>query len=211
MGMHITRLRVAMAALLVLAGVGLGSLLSPLVGDALATVGSVVNISDRSASPNFAKVDSAGKLAVGDGTGPLTVDGTVTSRETPANAFFRSVAFPSSSGACTPIATPPTGKALIIKSVAVDTYGIETPGSGRYASFWVGTSTCESFVMDINPPGVGLIDQPFEPGLGVPAGKKLWVYASSISAEAFAFGYSVAASAVPASAASPSKLRSPQH
>src|SRR4029079_14513189 len=76
----LTRYRVAMAALFVLAGVGLGNLLSPLVGSALATVGTVSNISDHSASAYFAKVSSDGKLAVGDGSGPLSVDGTVTDR-----------------------------------------------------------------------------------------------------------------------------------
>jgi hypothetical protein len=39
MHVRITKLRVAMAALFVLAGIGLGNLLSPLVGTALATVG----------------------------------------------------------------------------------------------------------------------------------------------------------------------------
>ena len=39
MEVRITKLGVAMAALFVLAGVGLGSLLSPLVGTALATAG----------------------------------------------------------------------------------------------------------------------------------------------------------------------------
>ena len=58
MEVRITKLRVAMAALFVLAGVGLASLLSPLVGTALATVGQVVNISDHSGSAFFAKVDS---------------------------------------------------------------------------------------------------------------------------------------------------------
>ena len=58
----LTKYRVAMAALFVLAGVGLGSLLSPLVGTALATVGQIVNISDHSASAFFAKVTSAGEL-----------------------------------------------------------------------------------------------------------------------------------------------------
>jgi hypothetical protein len=58
----ITKYRVAMAALFVLAGVGLGNLLSPLVGSALATVGQTVNISDHSASAYFAKVDSNGAL-----------------------------------------------------------------------------------------------------------------------------------------------------
>jgi len=59
---RITRYGLAVAGLFVLAGVGLGSLLSPLVGDALATVGSTVNISDNSSSAYFAKVDSAGAL-----------------------------------------------------------------------------------------------------------------------------------------------------
>ena len=80
MEVRITKTRAALAALFVLAGVGLASLLSPLVGTALATVGSTVNISDHSGSAFFAKVSSDGKLAVGDGGGPLSVDGTVTDR-----------------------------------------------------------------------------------------------------------------------------------
>ena len=85
----ITKTRVALAALFVLAGVGLASLLSPLVESALANVGQVVNISDHSSSAFFAKVDSTGKLAVGDGAGPLSVDGTVTGRSAaPASPWF---------------------------------------------------------------------------------------------------------------------------
>jgi hypothetical protein len=80
MEVRITPLRVAMAAQFVLAGVGLGSLVSPLVGSALANVGQVVNISDHSGSAFFAKVSSDGKLAVGDDAGPLSVDGTVSGR-----------------------------------------------------------------------------------------------------------------------------------
>jgi hypothetical protein len=80
MEVRTTRLRVAKAALFVLAGVGVGSLLSPLVSSAVATVGTVANISDHSGSAYFAKVDSNGKLAVGDGSGPLSVDGTVAGR-----------------------------------------------------------------------------------------------------------------------------------
>ena len=74
MQIRITKQRAAMVALFVLAGVGLGSLLSPLVGNALATVGQTMNISDHSSAANFAKVDSAGKLAVGDGGGSLTAE-----------------------------------------------------------------------------------------------------------------------------------------
>ena len=49
-------------ALFVLAGMGLASILSPLVSSALATVGQVVNIADHSSSAYFAKVDSNGAL-----------------------------------------------------------------------------------------------------------------------------------------------------
>ena len=89
MQIRITKTRAAMAALFVLAGVGLGNLLSPLVGSALATVGQTVNISDRSASAYFAKVSSDGKLAVGDGAGLLTVDGTVSDRPSPPSSPWR--------------------------------------------------------------------------------------------------------------------------
>jgi len=61
MDVRITKLRMAMDALFVLAGIGLGSLLSPLVGTALATAGQVVNVSDP-AAPYTAKVTSAGEL-----------------------------------------------------------------------------------------------------------------------------------------------------
>lgn len=62
MQVRITKMRLATAGLFVLAGVGLGSLLSPLVGSAMATVGQTVNISDHSGSAFFATVNSAGEL-----------------------------------------------------------------------------------------------------------------------------------------------------
>ena len=81
MEVRITKLRVAMAALFVLAGVGLASLLSPLVGTALATVGPGRRISPTTRlRPSSPRSTPTGKLAVGDGAGPLSVDGTVTAR-----------------------------------------------------------------------------------------------------------------------------------
>jgi hypothetical protein len=50
MQIHITKARAAMAALFVPAGVGLGSLLTPLADNALTTGGSTINISDHSSS-----------------------------------------------------------------------------------------------------------------------------------------------------------------
>jgi hypothetical protein len=170
-------------------------------GTALAATGQLVNIADKTNAANIAKVDANGKLNVGDGSGSLTVDGTTTGAEAAASTLYHSLAFPNSSGGCVSLATPPTGKALIIKSVALDTVIIGTPGSGVFAGFYLGTSGCESLVLEINPPGVGLINQPFEPGLAVPAGKRLWVNTFSISSDVYAYGYTVPSGAVPASAA----------
>ena len=180
-------------------------------GTAFAASGQLVNIVDPGNAARAAKVDAAGKLNVGDGSGPVSVDGTTTSREAPASALFRSLVFPFPHLGCVPLATPPAGKALVIKSVAVDTISMGTSGGGLFAGLYLGAGGCESLVMEINPPGVGLINQPFEPGLGVPAGQRLWVVTYSISSEVSAFGYSTTASSVPASSLSASaKLRSPQ-
>ena len=92
MRIGVTKLRVAMTALFVLAGVGLGSLLSPLVGTALATVGQTVNISEPIGIGLLRpRLSSDGKLAVGDGAGPLSVDGAVASRPTPPATPWRSL------------------------------------------------------------------------------------------------------------------------
>jgi len=87
---RITKQRLVLAGLLVLAGVGLASLLSPLIGTALANVGQVVNISDHSASAYFAKVDSNGALkTVG------TVSGGNVSISAPQTAFnFPATSYP---------------------------------------------------------------------------------------------------------------------
>lgn len=179
-------------------------------GTAFAATGQLVNITDPGNAAQAAKVDATGKLNVGDGSGALSVDGTTTSREAPPSALFRSQAFPG--GTCVPLATPPAGKALVIKSLALDTLSVTNPGGGTFAGFYLGANGCERWVMDINPPGTGLINQPIEPGLGVPAGQRLWVFAFNINSEVFTFGYSTTASSVPASSGTTvaAKTRSPQ-
>ncbi len=138
MEVRITKVRVAMAALFVLAGVGVASLLSPLVGSALATVGQVVNISDHSGSAFFAKVDSTGKLAVGDGAGPLSVDGTVAARSAaPASPWRASESIGDGGNFIAgPSATPINLTSLSISTdaasgngVGVIVYGAQVPSS----------------------------------------------------------------------------------
>ena len=126
MEVRITKTRVAMAALFVLAGVGLASLLSPLVGTALATVGQTVNISDHSGSAFFAKVDSAGKLAVGDGAGPLSVDGTVSDRPAaPASPWRASVSIEDG----TTFVAGPSASPINVTSLSISTSAASGSGS----------------------------------------------------------------------------------
>jgi hypothetical protein len=173
-----------------------------LAGTAFAATGQLVNIADPTNANRLARVDSAGKLSVGDASGAMTVDGTTT--EAPANALFRSAAFPSAT--CGPIATPPAGRALIVKAITLNTLGItSSPGPGKYAAFYVGANGCDSWVMDFNPSTIGLMSQPFEPGLAVPSGRRLWAVSENIQSEAFVFGYTVPANAVPAAAAAASR------
>src|SRR5205085_3378573 len=84
-------------------------------------------------------------------------------------------------------------------SVSMDTWGL-TAGPSSYYRFSVGTS-CGVQMLDVNPPTAGLIEQPFEPGIGVPSGQSLWAQANgNLTGEVFAFGYTVVASAVPPTA-----------
>ena len=149
MEVRITKTRVALAALFVLAGVGLASLLSPLVGTALATVGTVSNISDHSASAYFAKVSSDGKLAVGDGAGPLSVDGTVTDRPAaPASPWRASVPFETDAVIAGPSASP-----INVTSLSVSTDFPSGAGSGarlELVAYHVpsNAATCDSATKD---------------------------------------------------------------
>jgi hypothetical protein len=148
MEVRITKQRVALAALFVLAGVGLGSLLSPLVGTALATVGSVTNISDRSSSAFFAKVSSDGKLAVGDGAGPLDVGGTVTARPAaPAMPWVKTNAFYQQSAAfiAGPSSLPINLTSLTISTTATSGSGVSVFLSGAYVPN--SATTCEDAVL----------------------------------------------------------------
>jgi hypothetical protein len=62
MHIRVTKLRLVLAAfVLILSGVGLATVLSPLVGSAFATAGQIVNVADRTASYT-ARVDATGAL-----------------------------------------------------------------------------------------------------------------------------------------------------
>jgi hypothetical protein len=197
MEIRLTKHRVALAAIFVLAGVGLASLLSPLVGTALATAGQIVNISDRSGSPNFAKVDAGGKLAVGDGGGSLTVDGKVADANL-ATAYRATVGV--NSGNCSAVATAPAGKAIVLTSIDINAYFILTSGTPFLRSS-IGASDCLGATLaDHDFTERGERQLTFNPGVVIRSGQSLAMSGHSMSAVVLATGYIVPASAVPPAA-----------
>src|SRR2546423_1356342 len=56
---------------------------------AVKATGSAVNVVDPTNAAQIAKVDASGKLLVGDGAGPLSVDGTVSARPWVPSSPFR--------------------------------------------------------------------------------------------------------------------------
>ena len=167
-------------------------------GTTVAT-GQLVNIVDPNTAAQAAKVAPGGFLQVGDGAGPLTVDGGVTAREAPLNTLYRTFAA-LGPNACGAVATPPAGKALIVKTVSVDFFGA---AAGQYIGLSIASAStpCSgSTVQYVDHPEVGLVVLPFEPGLAIPAGKVLAANASSVGGTrtVAVTGYTVAASSVPA-------------
>jgi hypothetical protein len=176
------------------------ALLVALGGTAYAAT-TIVNIADPATPANKAKVDATGKLAVGDGTGPLTVDGTTTAQAAPASAFYHRGGAVFGGGVCSPIATPPAGKALIVRDVRVNVFQDPSPGTSQYVAFVVGpadTNCSGGGAGEINPPTIGQTVMPFDPGLGVPAGYALSAVASgSVNAQTWVDGFVVPPSSVP--------------
>jgi hypothetical protein len=166
---------------------------------------SIVNLADPTTPANKAKVDATGHLYVGDGAGRLSVDGTVTAQPAPASAFYHhgSLNLRENSG-CVLIATPPAGKALVVRQARVNVLPVTSPGPGHEVVLWASA--------DCNGPYVGRayaasVAQyaviPFDPGLGIPAGSALSAqFFGSAQGDIFVDGFTVASSLVPGSGAS---------
>jgi hypothetical protein len=137
---------------------------------------------------------SGNKAAVDAGRHLLVSDQLQAPAANPGNFFhFHTGLAP----ACVAIASPPPGKAMVLKTLVVDTLSAPAAGSIDFASFSIGTE-CGSPVEDVNPPGVGVTTINYEPGLVIPAGQFLFGYANQIAAEASGTGYLVPAAWAPA-------------
>jgi hypothetical protein len=172
-------------------------------GTAFAAGATVVNIADPNTPANIAHVNSSGQLQT---AGSTSVTNTVTTELTAPSAYVDGAVADAIGGdGCVVIATPPSGKAMIVRDVTVDVFSDPSPGEGDNLPIFTGT-TCEEggvAIGDVNPPTVGVTTLPFDPGLGVPAKSGLSAFANgSVDAEIYVDGYSVPSSQVPASTAS---------
>jgi hypothetical protein len=158
-----------------------------------------------------ASVDSTHHVVVGDGSGPLTVDGAVTDHEAAYNTLKHW--WGASAGNCATVAAVSTSRALVIKTARVNVY---QPGSSTGNGYYVGlrygpvSNPCETFVEDFNPTGAGPMPVDFGAGLALPAGDYLSVLTGGgFGAEVSAYGFTVPASQAPPAAAA-AKAASPQ-
>jgi hypothetical protein len=143
-----------------------------------------VNIADPSATTRVAKVDVGNRLAV---------------QEVPPSTYFHAANYDVDTGSgCVVLATPPAGKALIIRDVRVDAWKDPTPGQGQYVGIFANASCNYPDVAEVNPATVGQTMVPFDPGLAIPNGSSLSVLVGgSVGVAVYVDGYQVPSAVAP--------------
>ena len=166
---------------------GVIALVVAMAGTAFAATGQLVNIADGSNAARLAHVNSSGQLQT-------QVNGSITSREAVPADLYR--ARTNTNGAsCVPVATPPASSALVIKTVNVDV--VSVGGSGSFVTFSIGAVCGSSFLSDVELTAKGLVTVPFDPGVAIPSGQRLWANVFSANIQVSAFGYKVPGGSLP--------------
>ena len=103
------------------------------------------------------------------------------------------------------IASPPSGDALIVTTIHIDTFSDPAPETNQYLLFFITPSTTcgggqvGSYQTVVTPSSIGETDIPFTPGLAIPAGDALCAEATNnIVGDASVTGYTVPSGEVPA-------------
>jgi hypothetical protein len=186
---------------------GAVALFVALGGTALAATGTIVNIADPTTASHVAKVDASGRLQIAGG--PVSLTGTATTQLAAPSAYIHAFGF-NNGPSCQAVATPPAGKAMIVRDVRIDVYQDPSPGISQLVALYNDT-TCSNLVADVNPATIGETVLPFDPGLGVAAGSALSAITNgSVAAEVYTDGYSVPSNQVPATPAAATRTHSPQ-
>lgn len=177
-------------------------------GTALATGATVVNIADPTTPTRIAHVSASGQLQT---TGTVT-NAVTTQLTAPANYLHSTTFALTSSRGCVTVATPPTGKAMIVREVRVDAFSVTSPGPLENVAIYAGIGCSGSQVADVNPSTVGETVLPFDPGLGIPANSGLSAFVNgSVQAEVYTDGYAVGSTLVPSSAITTTGTKASRH
>ena len=130
---------------------------------------------------NCANVDANGNLQTKVNGGLVGVVGSVTATQTPPSlAFADGTGFNlmANAGNCVDVATPPTGKALVVTSIKIAVNGLSVTPTPMYI---VRNPTCNAngpFADLTTWNGTGTFVTPYPSGLPVPYGQSLWMYVS---------------------------------
>ncbi len=144
---------------------------------------------------------TSGAHAAVSSSGALTVAGSVTSNNASPKSLYVNSSIPGAT--YVPAAAPPSGKALIVTSIAVDTDGPASFGSGSHAEFVISAAdaTCGTqapgLVGFVSPSALGVTSIAIPSGLVVPAKRALCVAADGIVAVVTVYGYLVPAASAP--------------
>jgi hypothetical protein len=188
--------------------VGIVALVVAFSGTAYAVTSSQVTIVDGT-SGDAATVDPTGHVKVGDGDGPLTVNGTVNGRVAPPATYFHASVSSGAGSACLSFDMPPAGKALVVRSAVVDVIGDSTPTTYHLYNLWLldQNHTCadgsQVYVghVSVDPGSGNPLQVNFDPGIAVPEGAHFAVNGGGavgdLDAEIFIYGYTVPSAQVP--------------
>jgi hypothetical protein len=161
----------------VLVGVLLGSVLAPAAVYATASIVNVAGPSGRKA-----EVSTANQLQV---------------VESSPGAYFESGYLSGAVSSCRTIATPPSGKALVISQLSVLVQTLPSADSAHGYLFYR-NKTCDGAISYLDfPARIGETTHDFRPGITSKSGFSILLFGTGTQAEAEVRGYTVPASAVP--------------
>ncbi len=182
-----------------------GSLLAgSLVGPPLVQAATAGLVTIQGAkSTNQAKVSSTGELSVNPNLTQTAAGQLLTTEVAPSSFYQPGMVNLTPTPTFVPVATPPSGTALVLTYLHTDFAADPTPGQGNDAVYIVGNAACTArvgtFEVVINPAMDGEQDTPLSPGLGIPSGDALCAAEGVvISAAGGVSGYTVPSSEVPA-------------
>ena len=141
----------------------------------------------------------------GNNFADVTSDNQLLTTTTDPSAFVNSSFVEVIPASGVPIVGPPSGLAMVVTTIHVDTFADPTPGPGNdiLVDIQPGT-TCPfnaqvgSYSELVNPPADGETDIPFNPGLALPAGDVLCAESSGPQVFVTVTGYLVPSNEVPA-------------